>query len=262
MKKFPPERIVCLTEETVETIYLLGEEKRIVGVTGYATRPKRVRNEKPRISSFISANINKIINLEPDLVLAFSDIQAEIVSELIKKNFTVLCFNQRDINGIFNMIDMIGSILNVKLKSDKLIKDLKVNLESVNQIYNNNNKLKVYFEEWNDPYITAIKWVSELIEIVGGKDIFKNISSNEAAKNRIISDKQIIKANPDLIIGSWCGKKVNFKEIISRPNWSNINAVKNNNIFEIKSSKILQPGPAALTDGLEEMIKIFKKVKV
>ena len=262
MKKFPPERIVCLTEETVETIYLLGEEKRIVGVTGYASRPKQVRNEKQRISSFISANINKIVNLKPDLVLAFSDIQAEIVSELIKKNFTVLCFNQRDIKGIFNMIDMIGSILNIKLKSDKLIKNLKKNIESVNKKYSNNKKLKVYFEEWNDPYITAIKWVSELIEIAGGKDVFEEMSNNKSAKNRIINDKQIIKANPDLIIGSWCGKKVNFDEIISRPNWSNITAVKNNNIFEIKSSKILQPGPAALTDGLEEMIKILKKVKV
>ena len=257
MNKFPPERIVCLTEETVETIYLLGEEKRIVGVTGYATRPKQVRNEKPRISSFISANVDKIVDLEPDLILAFSDIQADIVSELIKKNLTVLCFNQRDINGIFNMIDMIGSILNVKLKSDKLIKDLRVNLESVNQIYNDNNKLKVYFEEWNDPLITGLKWVSELIEIAGGEDIFHTKSLNELAKDRIISEEDVIQANPDIIIGSWCGKKVNFNQIRNRKGWDKINAIKYDKIYEIKSPLILQPGPAALTDGLDEIVKIL-----
>lgn len=257
MKKFPPERIVCLTEETVETIYLLGEEKRIVGVTGYATRPKQVRNEKPRISSFISANIDKIMNLDPDLVLAFSDIQSEIVTNLIKKGQSVLCFNQRDIEGIFNMIQTICCLLDVKQKGLNLISKLNDKIYETRNKYNKYNKLKVYFEEWNDPLITGLKWVSELIEIAGGEDVFYSKSLNGMAKDRIISEEDVIKINPDIIIGSWCGKKVNFNEIRNRKGWNNINAIKNGKIYEIKSSLILQPGPAALTDGLDEIVKIL-----
>ena len=257
MKKFPPERIVCLTEETVETIYLLGEEKRIVGVTGYATRPKQVRNEKPRISSFISANIDKIMNLDPDLVLAFSDIQSEIVTNLIKKGQSVLCFNQRDIEGIFNMIQTICCLLDVKQKGLNLISKLNDKIYETRNKYNKYNKLKVYFEEWNDPLITGLKWVSELIEIAGGEDVFYSKSLNGMAKDRIISEEDVIKINPDIIIGSWCGKKVNFNEIRNRKGWNNINAIKNDKIYEIKSSLILQPGPAALTDGLDEIVKIL-----
>ena len=261
MNRYPPERIVCLTEETIETIYLLGEEKRIVGVTGFATRPKQVRLEKTRISSFISANIDKIISLKPDLVLAFSDIQADTVSKLIKNNLTVTCFNQRDLNGIFNMIRFIGSILGVQKRSDALIRKYKLRLNNLSSLINKNNKLKVYFEEWDHPLITSIKWVSELIEIAGGIDVFKKLSQNESAKNRIIKSEDVIKANPDVIIGSWCGKKINYEKIKSRPNWQDINAIKYNNIFEIKSSIILQPGPAALTDGLDEIIKILDKAR-
>ena len=261
MSRFPPERIICLTEETVETLYLLGQQEKIVGVSGYAVRPPEVRAQKPRVSAFTSADIPKILKLDPDLVLTFSDLQADIVGELIRNGVTTMAYNQRDISGILAMIRHLGAVVGAAKEADRLASNYEARLVKISA-YAGKHRPKVYFEEWNDPYITAIKWVSELIEIAGGKDIFKNISSNKAAKNRIISDKQIIKANPDLIIGSWCGKKVNFKEIISRPNWSNITAVKNNNIFEIKSSKILQPGPAALTDGIEEMIKIFKKVRV
>ncbi len=257
MKKFPPERIVCLTEETVETIYLLGEEKRIVGVTGYATRPKKVRNEKPRISSFISANIDKIIDLKPDLILAFSDIQSEIVSNLIKKGQSVLCFNQRDIEGIFNMIQTISNLLDIKQKGINLISKLKNNIYQIENKYNNYSKLKVYFEEWNDPLITGLKWVSELINIAGGEDIFYKKSFNELAKDRIISEKDVIKGNPDIIIGSWCGKKVNFDQIRNRKGWNKVNAIKYDKIYEIKSPLILQPGPAALTDGLDQIVKIL-----
>ena len=257
MNNFPPQRIVCLTEETVELLYLLGEEDRIVGVTGYAVRPKIVRKQKPRISSFKSANIQKIIELKPDIVLAFSDIQSEIDANLVKKGQSVLCFNQRDIEGIFNMIQTICNLLDIKQKGINLISKLKKNIYQIKNKYSNYNKLKVYFEEWNDPLITGLKWVSELINIAGGEDIFYKKSLNELAKDRIISEEEVIKENPDIIIGSWCGKKVNFDQIRNRRGWNKINAIKYDKIYEIKSPLILQPGPAALTDGLDEIVKIL-----
>ena len=257
MNNFPPQRIVCLTEETVELLYLLGEEDRIVGVTGYAVRPQIVRKQKPRISSFKSANINKIIELKPDIVLAFSDIQSEIVANLVKKGQSVLCFNQRDIEGIFNMIQTICNLLDIKQKGINLISKLKKNIYQIKNKYSNYNKLKVYFEEWNDPLITGLKWVSELINIAGGEDIFYKKSLNELAKDRIISGEEVIKENPDIIIGSWCGKKVNFDQIRNRRGWNKVNAIKYDKIYEIKSPLILQPGPAALTDGLDEIVKIL-----
>ena len=257
MNNFPPQRIVCLTEETVELLYLLGEEDKIVGVTGYAVRPKIVRKQKPRISSFKSANIQKIIELKPDIILAFSDIQSEIVANLVKKGQSVLCFNQRDIEGIFNMIQTICNLLDIKQKGINLISKLKKNIYQIKNKYSNYNKLKVYFEEWNDPLITGLKWVSELINIAGGEDIFYKKSLNELAKDRIISEEEVIKENPDIIIGSWCGKKVKFDQIRNRRGWDKINAIKYNKIYEIKSPLILQPGPAALTDGLDEIVKIL-----
>ncbi len=257
MNNFPPQRIVCLTEETVELLYLLGEEDKIVGVTGYAVRPKIVRKQKPKISSFKSANIQKIIELKPDIILAFSDIQSEIVANLVKKGQSVLCFNQRDIEGIFNMIRTICNLLDIKQKGINLISKLRNNIYKIKNKYSNYNKLKVYFEEWNDPLITGLKWVSELIKIAGGKDIFYTKSLNGLAKDRIISEEDVIKENPDIIIGSWCGKKVNFDQIRNRKGWDRINAIKYNKIYEIKSPLILQPGPAALTDGLDEIVKIL-----
>ena len=257
MNNFPPQRIVCLTEETVELLYLLGEEDKIVGVTGYAVRPKIVRKQKPRISSFKSANIQKIIELKPDIVLAFSDIQSEIVANLVKKGQSVLCFNQRDIEGIFNMIQTICNLLDIKQKGINLMSKLKKNIYQIINKYSNYNKLKVYFEEWDDPLITGLKWVSELINIAGGEDIFYKKSLNELAKDRIISEEEVIKENPDIIIGSWCGKKVNFDQIRNRRGWNKINAIKYDKIYEIKSPLILQPGPAALTDGLDEIVKIL-----
>ena len=257
MNNFPPNRIVCLTEETVELLYLLGEEKRIVGVTGYAVRPANVRKEKPRISSFKSANIQKIIQLKPDIILAFSDIQSEIVASLIKEGQTVLCFNQRDIEGIFNMIQSISNLLNIKQKGMDLISKYKNNINKIKNKYSKYSNLKVYFEEWNDPLIAGIKWVSELINIAGGKDIFHKKSFSLLAKDRIISDSDVIKANPDIIIGSWCGKKVNIDQIKNRKGWGKIDAVKYDKIYEIKSPLILQPGPAALTEGLNEIVKIL-----
>ena len=257
MFNFPPNKIVCLSEETVETIYLLGEEKRIVGVTGFAVRPERVRKEKPRISSFISAKVEKILELNPDLIFTFSDIQADISRELISKGLNVFCFNHRDINGIFSMIKVIGAILDCNNKSNLLCKNL---LSVIEETKSKCPKIrpKIYFEEWNDPFISGIKWVSELIEIAGGTDVFSNKGSNSLAVNRIISSEDIIKANPDIIIASWCGKKVNFDSFINRPGWSEINAIKNNKVYEIKSPLILQPGPAAITHGLEIISKIIK----
>ena len=257
MNNFPPQRIVCLTEETVELLYLLGEEDKIVGVTGYAVRPKVVRKQKPRISSFKSANIQKIIELKPDIILAFSDIQSEIVANLVKKGQSVLCFNQRDIEGIFNMMQTISSLLDIKQKGINLVSKLKKNIYQIKNKYSNYNKLKVYFEEWKDPLITGLKWVSELINIAGGEDIFYKKSLNELAKDRIISVEEVIKENPDIIIGSWCGKKVNFDQIRNRRGWNKINAIKYDKIYELKSPLILQPGPAALTDGLDEIVKIL-----
>jgi len=202
-------------------------------------------------------DLQKIIELKPDIVLAFSDIQSEIVANLVKKGQSVLCFNQRDIEGIFNMMQTISSLLDIKQKGINLVSKLKKNIYQIKNKYSNYNKLKVYFEEWNDPLITGLKWVSELINIAGGEDIFYKKSLNELAKDRIISEEEVIKENPDIIIGSWCGKKVNFDQIRNRRGWNKINAIKYDKIYEIKSPLILQPGPAALTDGLDEIVKIL-----
>ena len=258
---FPPERIVCLTEETVETLYLLGQERKIVGVSGYAVRPKRVRKEKPRVSAFISANVPKILKLNPDLVLTFSDIQAEISAKLISEGLEVHCFNHRTIKGIFEMIISLGSMVGAPEESQKLVNDLKRRLALVKKIVDGRPPLKVYFEEWDDPLISGINWVSELVEIAGGTDIFGDKSKQKSARDRVVTSKEVIDANPDIIIASWCGKKVQPKRIIGRKGWSNISAIAENQVFEIKSSIILQPGPAALTDGLDAILNIFKQHK-
>ena len=258
MLKFPIERIVCLTEETVETIYLLKEEKKIVGVTGYAVRPKIVRNEKMRVGSFTSARIDKIIDLKPDIVLTFSDVQAELSKKLISEGLNVFCFNQRNVSEILSMIKILGQLLNCSKKSNYLVEKLEHNLIRIkSKSIKNRYKPKIYFEEWDDPLITGIRWVSELIEIAGGEDIFKIKSKNCKSKNRIVTFEEVIKKDPDIIISSWCGKKVNYKKIIERKNWKKIKAVKDNHIYEIKSPFILQPGPAALTDGINQIEKII-----
>ena len=255
-----PSRIVCLTEETAEILYDLGAEDLIVGISGYTVRPKRARKEKPKVSAFITAKIDKILDLKPDLVLGFSDLQSEICSTLINEGINVLCFNQRSISEILNVIEFIGRIVNLQEKTEKYLKDINSNLDNIRLSSKNlKNNPKVFFEEWDDPIITGIKWVSELIEIAGGIDIFKYYSSKPNAKDRIIKNSdEVINANPDIIFASWCGKKLNKDKIIKRNNWHNINAVKNNDIYEIKSPLILQPGPAALTDGVNEIHTIIK----
>ena len=256
MRHFPPERIVCLTEETVETLYLLGEQDRIVGVSGYAVRPPQVRREKPRVSAFISADVPKILALEPDLVLCFSDLQADIAAALIRAGVAVHVFNQRDVAGILAMIGTLGALADAKNRADALANELALRLSSVSTAAKlRQPKPRVYFEEWDDPLITGIGWVSELIELAGGIDVFPQMRSRKAAKDRIVSPDEVRDAMPDVILASWCGKKVVADRIRQRPGWHDIPAVRNNRIVEIKSPLILQPGPAALTDGLDAIVK-------
>jgi iron complex transport system substrate-binding protein len=255
MRQFPPSRIVCLTEETVETLYLLGEQDRIVGVSGYAVRPTRVRREKPRVSAFISADIPKILALEPDLVLAFSDLQADIVADLVRAGVAIHVFNQRDIAGVLAMIRTVGALVGAADRADQLAKQYEQRLARIAGVVRPSRRPKVYFEEWDDPLISGIGWVSELIEVAGGEDILPSLRFQQAAKDRIISPDTVREAAPDVILASWCGKKVVPDRIRQRPGWNEIPAVHNNRIVEIKSPLILQPGPAALTDGLDAIVK-------
>ena len=254
MRTFPPERIICLTEETVETIYLLGQEDRIVGVSGYAVRPARVRREKPRVSAFTSADIPKILALDPDLVLTFSDLQADIAAELIRAGIAVVAYNQRTIAGILAMIRHLGATLGQADEANALAGQYERHLANTAARVAGKRRPIVYFEEWDDPMISGIKWVSELVEIAGGREAFPKQADEGAAKGRIVTSDQVISAAPDVIIGSWCGKKVRPEKIAARPGWQAIPAVRNNHIVEIKSPLILQPGPAALTDGLDAIV--------
>lgn len=254
MSHFPPRRIVCLTEETVETLYLLGQQDRIVGVSGYAVRPPQVRREKPRVSAFVSADIPKILKLEPDLVLAFSDLQADITADLVRAGIAVHVFNQRDIAGILAMIRTLGALVGAAGQADRLASDYEARLATIASTARPSPKPKVYFEEWDDPLISGIGWVSELIEIAGGEDILSKLRSQKAAKDRIILPDVVRAAAPDVILASWCGKKVVPDKIRQRPGWHEIPAVRNDRIVEIKSPLILQPGPAALTDGLDAIV--------
>ena len=254
MRHFPPRRIVCLTEETVETLYLLGEQNRIVGVSGYAVRPPQVRREKPRVSAFISADAPKILALEPDLVLAFSDMQADIAAALVRNGIAVHAFNHRDIAGIIAMIRTVGALVDAATRADALVAQYERRLADIAAIKRAGPRPKVYFEEWDDPLISGIGWVSELIGIAGGDDIFPELRQQKAAKDRIVTLDAVRAAMPDIILASWCGKKVVREKIRQRPGWSEIPAVRNGRIIEIKSPLILQPGPAALTDGLDAIV--------
>ena len=257
---FPPERIVCLTEETVETLYLLGEEHRIVGVSGYAVRPARVRREKPRVSAFISADFDKILALEPDLVLAFSDLQADVAAELIRRNVAVHAFNQRDIAGILDMIRTLGALVGAATKADALAAALERRLAQTRErAAALARHPRVYFEEWDEPMISGIGWVAELIEIAGGIDTFPALSRRKNAKERIVSGQDLIAANPDIIVGSWCGKKFVPGKVAARSGFADIAAVREGFLREIKSPLILQPGPAALTDGLDALAAIIEE---
>jgi iron complex transport system substrate-binding protein len=261
VRRFPPSRIVCLTEETVEVLYLLGEQDRIVGVSGYAVRPPRVRREKPRVSAFTSADVPAILALDPDLVLTFSDLQADIAAELIRAGVAVHAFNQRDVAGILAMIRTLGSLVGALEKADDLARGYEERLKTISTTVADRTKPRVYFEEWDEPLISGIGWVSELIGIAGGEDVFPELGRQAAAKDRIVAPQVVVSAAPDVILASWCGKKVVPDRIRQRPGWDTIPAVRNGRIIEIKSPLILQPGPAALTDGLDAIVAALHPVR-
>jgi iron complex transport system substrate-binding protein len=251
------ERIVCLTEETVETLYLLGEQRRIVGVSGYAVRPPQVRREKPRVSAFISADVPKILSLEPDLVLTFSDLQADIAAELIRNGIAVHAFNQRDIAGILAMIRTLGALVDAAAKAGELADTLEQRVRQARErAACLPQRPRIYFEEWDKPMISGIRWVSELVDAAGGIDVFSNLSAQKNAKDRIVTPEMVIASRPDIVIGSWCGKKFSPKAFSERPGFDAIPAVREGFLREIKSALILQPGPAALTDGLDALTSI------
>jgi iron complex transport system substrate-binding protein len=247
-----PERIVCLTEETTETLYLLGEERRIVGISGFTVRPPRARREKPKVSAFTSARIDRIVALEPDLVLGFSDLQADIAATLVRAGIEVHVFNHRSIADILRMVRTLAGMIGCEVKGRALADELAHNVARVRaQSATLTRRPRVYFEEWDDPLISGIRWVSELIEVAGGEDCFPELAQAPLGRDRIIADPmEVVRRAPDLVLGSWCGKKFRPESVAARPGWQAIPAVRNNELHEIKSSIILQPGPAALTDGI------------
>ena len=250
-----PRRIVCLTEETTETLYLLGEQDRIVGISGFTVRPPQARREKPKVSAFTSAKIDRIVELAPDLVLGFSDLQADIAADLIRAGIEVHIFNQRSVAQILAFIRMLGGMIGAGDKAGRLADNLERNVEAIRSAGERlPSRPKVYFEEWDDPMISAIRWVSELIGIAGGQDCFPELSTQAGGRQRIVVDPmEVVRRAPQLIIGSWCGKKFRPEKVAARPGWADIPAVRTGNLHEIKSAEILQPGPAALTDGLRAL---------
>ena len=256
--RYGPQRIVCMTEETTEWLYLLGEERRIVGISGYTVRPPRARAEKPRVSAFLSAKIDKILELRPDCVFGFSDLQADIAAELIRKGVQVTVFNQRSIAEIFSMMYQVAAMVGQAERGLQLMQLMQDRLAAIAQAAAGlKRRPRVFFEEWDEPHISAIAWVSELLGVAGGDDCFPELARMAMGRDRIIADgAQIIARNPDIIIGAWCGKKFRPEKVTARPGWENVNAVKNGQLFEIKSADILQPGPAALTDGVEQLHRI------
>ena len=252
-----PSRIVCLTEETTETLYLLGQGDRIVGVSGYTVRPPEARL-KPKVSAFINAKFDRIEALKPDLVLAFSDLQAELCAELVRRGMNVVVFNQRSVAEILQMIAMLGGLIGCQPQAEQLADRLAADLERVREAAARlPRRLRVFFEEWDQPLISGIRWVEELVAIAGGTPIFPELASAGLAKNRIVDPLEVARRDPQVIFASWCGKKVQKAAIRSRPGWDATSAVRDDRIFEIKSTDILQPGPASLTDGVQQMHQIL-----
>ena len=261
MLDFPrgPQRIVCLTEETTEWLYLLGQEERIVGISGYTVRPKRAREEKSKVSAFLSAKIDKIMDLQPDCVLGFSDLQADIAAELVRRGVQVTIFNQRSVAEIFSMLYQVAAMVGEAMQGLQRIETMQAYLRAMQaavaaRVAAGARRPTVFFEEWDTPHISAIRWVSELLAMAGGDDCFPELARESLGKNRIIADgAEIARRNPDIILGSWCGKKFRAETVAARVGWDAVNAVRHAQLFEIKSPDILQPGPAALTDGVAKM---------
>jgi iron complex transport system substrate-binding protein len=256
-----PQRIVCLTEETTETLYLLAEDRRIVGISGFTVRPPRARKEKPRVSAFTSAKIERILELEPDLVLGFSDLQAGIAADLARAGLEVHLFNQRSVAGILRMIRLLGGMIGCQAQAAALVAELEASLQAVGMRARQlPRRPRVYFEEWDQPQISGIRWVSELITLAGGDDCFAELAAHSLARERIVADPmEVPRRAPDIILGSWCGKKFQPVEVAGRPGWSEIPAVRTGFVREIKSALILQPGPAALTDGVRAIQAVFEE---
>ena len=250
-----PQRIVCLTEETTEWLYLLGEERRIVGISGYTVRPRRARTEKPRVSAFLTAKIDKILALKPDCVFGFSDLQADIAAALIRHGVQVTVFNQRSVAEILSMLYQVAAMVAQAERGQALIADMQADLQRIQDAAAQlPRRPRVFFEEWDEPPISAIRWVSELVGLAGGDDCFPELALMPLGRDRIIADPmEIVRRNPDIIIGSWCGKKFRPEKVAARPGWQVVNAVRDGQLFEIKSPDILQPGPAALTDGIAQL---------
>lgn len=254
-----PRRIVCLTEETTETLYLLGEGARVVGVSGYTVRPPEARR-KPRVSAYLTAKYEKIEALQPDLVLAFSDLQATIVNDLIRRGHTVVTFNQRSVAEILQMIRMLGGLIGCGGKAEALASTLESGLGAIRaRAAALPRRPRVFFEEWDDPIISGIQWVEELVEIAGGDPIFPELRRAKLGSERIVQPEEVIRRDPELIVASWCGKAVRTEKIAARRGWQDVAAVRGGHIYEIKSALILQPGPAALTDGIQQLHSLIQK---
>jgi iron complex transport system substrate-binding protein len=254
-----PRRIVCLTEETTETLYLLGQGDRIVGVSGYTVRPPEAR-QKQKVSAFINAKFEKILALQPDLVLAFSDLQAELSAELVRRGLTVVTFNQRTVAEILQMIRMLGGLVGCQPEAEALADRLEHGLDRMrHDTAHLPERPRVFFEEWDDPLISGIRWVEELVEIAGGAPVFPELAGAALAKNRIVDPAEVARRDPQVIVASWCGKKVRKDKIRSRPGWDRVSAVRDDRIYEIKSTYILQPGPASLTDGVAQLHAILSR---
>jgi iron complex transport system substrate-binding protein len=252
-----PKRIVCLTEETTETLYLIGEGERVVGISGYTVRPPEAR-KKPKVSSFLHARYEKIDALAPDLILAFSDLQSAITNDLVKRGYPVFTFNQRSVDEILQMVRVLGAIVGAPEKGNALADDLARGLADIRaRAAQLPRRPRVYFEEWDDPLISGIQWVEELIEIAGGDPVFPQLRHARLAKDRIVTSDDVVTAQPDVIIGSWCGKPVRKEKIAARAGWAAIPAVRDGHIYEVKSTYILQPGPASLTEGVAQLHRII-----
>lgn len=254
------QRIVCLTTETVEVLYALGEQGRIVGISGYTTRPAIARKEKPKVSAFTTAKIDKILALQPDLVLGFSNLQADIAAALIKAGVEVHVFNQRSVDEVLRMILTTGLLVGALDKAQKLVDELKAIIESVRETATHlPRKPIVYFEEWDEPMMCSIRWAADLIAIAGGEDCFPELSQFHSAGQRIVTPAQVLERMPDIIIGSWCGKKFQPEQVVAREGWHHTPAVKNGFVVEIKSADILQPGPSIITHGLMQLQTIIQQ---
>ena len=255
-----PRRIVCLTDETTEVLYLLGEQDRIVGVSGYATRPPEAR-KKPRVSAFKNAKFDAILALKPDLVLTFSDVQAEITRQLVLRGVTVLNFNQRSIAEILDMIGLVSRLVGKQCEGEALVEGLQRGLEAIAASARAfPHRPRVFFEEWKDPLISGIRWVEELVEIAGGEILFPELAACGKAQDRVVDPAVVAERDPEVILASWCGMKVNKALIRSRPGWAATSAVRNGHVYEIKSTYILQPGPASLTEGVKQIHAILARV--